>query len=1117
MLFYLHPQNSDITFITGEKTIMKKFLLMLLAFAVALPLLGKHNGDYLNKLTEEYVTPHYKFQSKPESKKLRVLFIVSRSGGRDAVEIAQRMSMEAEYFLTYGPRIFAAENMYESAMEGTSIYEKEKELTEKLKKEYDVCVIGNFEFTLLPESAQFQILTAMTKGMGLVLDHQLAIKKLPYGKLYQKGVEIPASLTNFAQPSQKTKLQAWQVGAGRLVTLSWGNGYTPSDRSALPSIPYSNQWKTQHENAAAFVGAVCRFAAGRELAVTGGKKRIRDAWNQDVTAVSNLPGGTYYQDDLGDNGAFQITEITIPSPVGKVSVTVPETVKPMVEFSGTVAIETPSTAPLSAVIELYDSPYGRIWHRQSVAIPAGAKQASFTLKNYYMPTLAGYVRATIMSGNKACATADQVLFFPEPSLDDYTQLGWDTLTKNNGELLGPQTIGRLGWNYGLTHPHQDGVNIRDMALLNQKLFSYTVRVMVRKGPKGGMIQPNWFFLPKEFRAEQKALNQDECFYRPEVQKLWSVSIANRVKNLSKYSTAVYALGDENELEVEAGYGPSDVYWFRNFLKEKYKTIEALNYNYRSQYKSFDEVPHTPLKEAKDAGNFPAWADHRAYMEKMYADIHAFLRDEIRKHDPGAKVGAEGSVPGNLEQTIERLEYWGPYSDILGDELLRSLGGDKIRMLWWGGYPGSHSGRGKYATPLLKDLLLGTVNGNAWFAANPGSNHSAFGCDLTIAAYVRNYLEDMDRMKNGSAQLLIRNPLAHSGMAFYWSHPSAAAALVDPVCGNPSDGVAPLIRMAYRTGISFEFITAKTSARLKNTRLLFLCGASALSQKECDDLLAFVRNGGTIIADINPGMMNENLRVLEKNPLEPLFGNILFSKATKGEPKPLSIKGLRATRVPMTSEQLFVERKYGKGKAILCNFSLASAFNTADPATPFDQWVLGLLKDAGVAPVFAVKSQVDENAMVRTRQGKDFTMLGVMVPTAQMKNPVNMDLQERCYIYEVDKGFVGRASKLDVTFDNSPLKLYAMFDKKQSAPKFDVVDAKLGQMLNFKLPKLVSGRVYRLELRNPAGEQVWSAVFDREEKRPVRAISYSEPAGTWSAKLTDVATGLAKETTFEVQK
>ena len=1095
---------------------MKK-MLCLLAAALLAQLYGKHNGDYLNRITADYVTPHYLFQTKTDAKPLRTLFILSRSGARDAVETVQRMPMEAEYFLTYNQSTFAQEDMYESTIEGTSRYEKEKELAAKLDRDYDVCVVGFFDFTKLPESAQLRLLRATASGMGLILVHPTVVRRLPYKKLYADSVAIPEEVKKFAQPSGKMKLEAWNVGKGRLIALSWGGNILPKDRSCLPAIPYSNQWKTQNENSAAFLGFLCRYAAGRDTTVNNAKIRIRDRWNRDVTSLKSLPGGVYYRDEMGENGSFLVTEFQVPSTVGKVNITLPETVKKKEAIRGPVTMEKECGQPSELTLELIDSPYGRIWHRQTCTLPAGEKQLAFTWKDYYMPTLAGYVRASLKNQDGDLVTiADQLVFFPDPSLDDYMQLGWDSLKGTAGELLAPVLVDRLGWNLGLTHPSAEGANARDMAMLNQKIVPYVVRVMIRKSPKGGVIQPNWFFLPAKLRPQQQALNQDECFYRPEVRKLWAESIASRVKNLAKYSAAIYNLGDENELELEAGYGESDLFWFRNFLKEKYKTVDALNYNYRTSYKSFDEVPHTPLKEAKESGNFPAWGDHRAYMEKMYADFHAFLREEIRKHDPDAVVGAEGSVPGNLEQTIRDLEYWGPYSNLVGDELLRSFGGDKIRMLWWGGYPGSHNGRGKYAVPLLRDLLLGTVNGNAWFAANPGSNHSAFGCDLTIAAYVRNYLEDLDRLKNGTAQLLIRNPLDNTGVAFYWSHPSSAATLLDPRCGNPSDGIIPLIRAAYRTGSGFEFISENTLERLKNAKLVFLCGASALSDRECEALLRFVHDGGTLIADINPAMMNENLRVRENNPLSPLFGNIIFPNAGKGEFGSLNLPGFRAARVPMTSAQVFTVRKHGMGKAILCNFSISSAVNTADPSTPFDKWLLSLLKEAEAAPDFLV-GKVNENTIVRVRHGNGFSLLGIMVQPGQMAETVEIDLKKPWHVYEVDQGYSGMQNKIQTSFGKSPMKLYALFTEKQKMPEFSIAALKRGEYLNITLPKLVPGRVYRLELFDPSDMKIWTAVFDREEKKPLRAIAYNEKSGRWSARLTDVATGLSKTINFEVNE
>ena len=1088
----------------------------MLALGMALPLLAKHDSSYLNKVTNEYVTPHYSFQRKPDAARIRPLFILMRSGARDAVEVDERMPMEPEHFLVYGRNEFAWEDMYESTHEGTSTYEKERELSIKLEKEYDIYVVGQFEFKKLPQKAQYLILKAVRdEGKSLVFVQSGKVSRLPYQALYRNEIAIPKEFQGFANGAGKARLQAYQVGKGKFITLSWNVVPNIIGRSLLPLIPYGNQWKTQHENACAFFGMVCRYAADRELAPTTPKTRIRDAWNQDVTGIDNLPGGTYYRDILGENGAFRVEEFRVPSPLGKVEITLPETADKRKPINGSVAIGLPSPPEMTMTVELYDSPYGRIWFRKEMTLPAGTRIADFTVKDYFMPTLAGYVRLTFRKKDgTAVMVSDRLLFFPDQSLDDYRQIGWLGRWGAYGPLLAPQMVDRLGWNLMLAHPTPNGENARELALLNMKIMPYMVRVKLEKSKTNG-VNGQWnFFLPESSKGALEAVRGDECFYRPEVKKLWAEGIANQIRNLPKYSAAIYNLGDENRFDYETGFGPSDLPHFRQFLEKKYGTIAKLNHNYGTQYASFDEVPHLTPAEAKKSGCFPAWGDHRAYMEKMYADIHAFLRDEIQKYAPGTAVGAEGSKPGDLELTMGPMEFWGPYSDLLGDELLRSFGNGKIRSLWWGGYPGSHSGRGKHVISLNKDLLLGSVNGNAWFSCHPGSNHGSFSVDLSIAPYVREYLADLDRLKDGSAQLMIRNPLENTGLAIYWSHPSTAAAFLNRKCSNPRDGIPSLIRAAYRTGLGFEFVSARTLERLKSTKVLFLCGASALGETECSAILDYVKNGGVVLADFNPAIMNENLRINEENPLKELFGDITFKNAGDTEFKPLALPGFRAARVPQ-GKSVFVERTYGKGKAILCNFSLASACNTAQPAGAFDKWILSILKKYGAAPSFDV-GKVEETTMVRSRHNRDFSLLGIMQMPQHMDKPVDIALDRIYHVYETDGKYLGAQDRLHVEFRSSPLSLFSIFKEKQAAPAFAIADAQRGEFLKLSLPPLTDGRVYRLELNAPSGKEVWQCVFDREEIRPRRAIAYTEPAGRWSARLTDVATGLSTLREFDVK-
>ena len=270
----------------------------------------------------------------------------------------------------------------------------------------------------------------------------------------------------------------------------------------------------------------------------------------------------------------------------------------------------------------------------------------------------------------------------------------------------------------------------------------------------------------------------------------------------------------------------------------------------------------------------------------------------------------------------------------------------------------------------------------------------------------------------------------------------------------------------------------------------------------------------MIADVNPAIMNENLRINETNPLKALFGNITFNNAEKQEFKELKLGKFHAKRVPQ-GKQVFVTRKFGKGKAILFNFSIASAANTAASAAMFDQWFLSLMKNANAAPAFKV-GKVADSTMVRVRRNKDFVLLGVMQSPQNMNQPVKVTFPRAYHIYNADGKYIGTGKAITVNFKKSPLQLLSLFTQKQKAPSFSVKDAARGDKLNFALPALKDGRVYRLQVSTPDGKKVYTHVFDRKQNQPVRAIAYNEPAGTWKAALTDVASGLTTNVQFKVK-
>ena len=1165
----------------------RKTLFTVVAIIFAITCFGKHDGGFIRDLTMSFKTAHLEWASKLKDGKINTLFIVARKGGRDVVEVAQRMELGMNGVTTFNALKLAVEDMYESAIEGTTEYEKKQELLKKLGKKYDLYVLGNFSFNSLPSEAQFKVLRQVLNGSGLVFVYP---RKTRFEKIFSKPINaekdilslvakigLPSKISNL---SDSVLLKTYQFGKGRIAVIDYcanHGAYYSGQALSVPNM-YSERWQAEFENNMVLVMRTMKWAAGRKPAVkiscpaladspilkqkaqnidldlksdTAFKGeiefRLRNEFDKiiknerlacdfkgDLKQAFNIPflsAGKYYLDVLvthqGKTDNFGYFAFNINSPV-----------KPLIAMSEVIKHHGPIKADLkfnkvvnaSVEVTLSDSPYGRIWFKKIYKL--SSKQLHLNINDYYMPTIAGYIKCAVKQNGNTLAVAEKMLFFPNYKLENYLELAWSLVQGTHlGRIEAQQVVDKLGWRAGLTHPSKDGLNARYAALLNQRFVPYTTRISLRKGKNGEVKQHKWFFLPPEERAAQKALNGDESFCRPEVKELWAKGIKHRIKNLSKYGPAIYTLGDENSLAITAGYGKSDKKGFRDFVKQKYGTITNLNKEWGSAYKAFSAVKHYPLKEAKEKKIYAAWFDHQQYMEEMYADMHHFLAKEIKKYDPDAKVGAEGSVPGDLEKTIKGLEFWGPYSNLVMDEVLRSIGGDKIRMLWWGGYVGSHGGRSKYPTQLWKDLLTGNVNGSAWYEASKATSSGVMGADMDLAHYVKVLLPYMLKIQNGLGQLLNTVPLKNDGIAILWSHASDSARLLESKFINPRGSMGYLIRFCYRNALNFDFLTKTRLAKLNNYKVLFLFGASALSQKESSAILEFVSNGGTVIADLNPGILNENLRIMKANQLEKLFGAVTY-KSTK-EPKlaplklnlrfknkDLSLKAAKANTI--VGLKPFTIKPYGKGEAILLNFDFPSVDATCSKNASLDKFMLNLLAELKVKSSVKISGINKKGSIIRVRENKYCTLIGILTDKYEIGKKVTINMDHKKYLYAPGEGFIKYAKSISVNL-NQPFKLLACFNEPQEKPQLNLSaqSVKPGEALYLNLLKFKQGTVLLVQIRNPKGKMLTLRkkviIIDKESKNYAINFAFNDLGGEYTVILTDVASGLKSEKQIKLTK
>ncbi|NMA20032.1 MAG: hypothetical protein GX927_05585 [Lentisphaerae bacterium] len=1118
---------------------------LLLLIFTALCLQARHDGSYMLKVNDFVINPVLDWGQGVQAP-LKVLFATTRFGARDVVELSLRMPLEREVFISQAPRRISNNSSYEAALTGMTQYEREAELRDLAQKRYQVIVLGGIALTAMPYDVQCQLLQQVREGAGLICINEMpSYKKLLSNKVPRPDFAEEAVLPPGIAPKS---VQTCQFGEGRVMLFKVNSWHY-----FLPQYEFDSTWCANYENAHLFMIQALRWAAGTTATAMRSKElvpgadfvlqeplpgvavrcRLRNEYNQILAEIPlkdgkgkmpRLPNGTFYADFLAADGKVSSQRFSLQSALGDVQLETPEgdSYEGKKVIPVKISWDKALPGPLGLVVELIGLPRLQVWHRQEFpvgSLAAGSKNWQFNIENFRVPTAAAELSLQWFDAEGGIvAQTRQILFFPNRELPDYFQLGWD-VPKN--PLYSRQLVERYGYTFGLTHPQPTGN--RNVNLLNSRFVPYLTRIILSRGPNGEVTQRMLHQLSsKEIQEAYKALGADQSFARPEVRDLIVKQVAWRMQDLPKYGPPLYSLGDENGNSISSGYGESDLPAFRQFIEKKYKDIAILNREWKSQYASFAEVPHLQLADALAAGKPAAWNDHHEYMERMYADIHHLYAQEIRKLDPLAKVGLEGTFGGdNFEQMMDGLDWWGPYSNLVEDEVLRSLYPNVPRFLW----AGYHNERGPDKFPRLTGFLLkGSVNGNGWFSTNAQDVHSFVSVDYS-PSFPEHFMAELQRLRFGLAQLLVNNPLKESGLLVYWSHLSRRATKVDGRCVTPESGMGPLLRFCYRTGLSLEFVSSRCLDRLERGKVLMLLGASCLNPQETAAILSFVEKGGTVIADINPAVLNRYMNPVQENPLQALFGNLILNEACPA----LAIKELAVTlpdgsvfkadkALQNPALPCFNTKKYGRGQAILLNFNFAIVESSADPSFTLTAFLEKLFAAHGVSSSFTP----DADTVFRVRQGQDFDLLGFRSTDGDINagKVMRIALPEKRFIYECGRGFLGRQAQIEVKQGGQSLYLFSSFAKKQDAPAVKIPKKiTRGTILTLDFSKLPKGRVLCLKITAPDGEDMLERALVVDTARKPQAelqFAWNDLPGKYQMLLEDVTTGLNSAYSLELE-
>jgi len=1087
---------------------------------------------------------------------------------------------------------------YDLAVEGTSIEEKTAEIIGLLQQPHDAFVMANASLDMLPKEAQYRLLKQVSDGAGLLFTYGRMTKLPVFAKPLADGREpitqgVPLAATDFFAREDIRKslrvaqdgdipakvVETFAFGKGRIAVLNWGTG-SPSyygGQGLTPPEAYSLHWAADYDVFLSLVYRALIWSTGvRQPAVQftalpeGGTSAPWDSLPRPVsltiTADKALSGKltVTVRDHTSVVEAKRELPLKLAAGPNAVSVELPkvkagrhfldlavvspqgveqwgsvwfEVASPltMAQFGAASEFVTPGEAPgltatLSAPapakaavrVSLTDT-NGRLYLQRDVPVPAG--QTSVNLGKADLSgstTIASRLHGELLVAGQPVDAQDQFLFVPRRQSDQFRSVIWGVGGESGLTWLAMRQLRAAGFTYHLSHPSASGNTERVMALCDLPLVCYAYRVM------GGADDKGW---RKDHWVKDV---EDGCVYNPELQQKASASVLGRIKNVIPYGVSLYSLGDENYFDYDSGFSPTGLQSFRAMLQRKYASLNQLNATWGTQFATWEEVKPLAQQEAIKQGQWPAVHDHMTFCEEEYAFYHHFLRDEIRKADPGAWVGAEGSIPGDLEKTVAGLEIWGPYSDKCGNELLRSLVSPQVvRGNWWGGYVGSHGGRAG-ADILWQQLISGAVNTSLYFAAT--GSEGLFATDLSYADYFQQMLPDLGEIYGGIGQLFAASRVPDDGIAIHRSQAGEHAAKMFTGVGTPAASQGNLLALLDRCGFGYRFVTTKTigeGAVEKGVRVLFLPCSQALSDEEVKRLTAFVDAGGLLIADVGAGLMDGDCKPKWKTgaawegQLDALLGVTRQgdpqSKLTSGSQTfdcagaklPLRVFPFRPdssvvaeSPAQVGDTPVFLLRSHGQGRVVFLNFTFPNAEHP--DAVAFCRDLLAALQ---ITPRFHLSES--KGYLARRFSNGALDLIGV---AREGKNAPDTTLQlaQPTYVYDVRAGkSLGKLTSVKLPTSGPTVRIFALLAAPAQAPTVTaaaVASRGSATKLALGLPGSSAGRLLRLQALQPDGTEAMPyrhyVTMSAPQAVAMLPWAYTDPAGDWTIRATDVATGLS---------
>ena len=552
-----------------------------------------------------------------------------------------------------------------------------------------------------------------------------------------------------------------------------------------------------------------------------------------------------------------------------------------------------------------------------------------------------------------------------------------------------------------------------------------------------------------------------------------------------------------------------------------------------------------------AGNYPRWIDRQDFKSYAYSETNRFLKEYFHRIDPGILAGVEGTggidFLSHADRMADTQAWMGNYAECnynnLMNEVTRSITPDDYISNSWVGYTTSPAmlcdrvWNEMFRRPSM--IMFYTTTGDGM-----PSYHGIVRPDFSLFPAAGEMLRQTRKLREGLGTSLLRSKSVNDPVAILYSYPSAAfGARVHH--GETFDYARlshnGVMSMILSLGYSFRYVT---NTRLENGtddlnqyKVLFLPRACALSDALAEKIKLFVRNGGTVAADIRAGIMDEFLNLRNPGAFDRIAGirrkAVLPAVSRSCDLIPgdmklhmepgIALAGGKASCISEDSIPALIVSHYGKGRFITLNFPFQELPSMEKAPAELRSFLRNILAELPPHPYFtAGKNNASCYDLRRGEwQNGDMRILGVK-SSPGMKKELRAHLPGQAYVFAVDgEKSYGRVSSF--VFPITPPK-----------PEFFILTDKPLPEISVSVPEKVkrgSTLTVVYTVRGMKGERPLRLSYERNGKpvdlqsvREVCAndtiqqahfrIALNEAPGNYTVTARDIYTG--KTTVFPLE-